>query len=193
MPDELVSVAGGRAFILFRDMGDGSWQEVMAADLTLGSNPITIANPLPVVTTEPLPIIDVWTVALASDEGANDNDKTITVVADQLWHVLWVWVEYTSDANAGNRQIAIELQDAANDVIAQFRAGVVQAASLTRYYLFAPAMADLDAFRDTDYLMTPLPPTVLLPAGYQVRVYDNNGVAAGDDMVIQMQYAYRAA
>ena len=118
---------------------------------------------------------------------------TITVTADQLWHVRWVWIKYTSDANAGDRQIVIELQDATNDVIAQFRAGIVQAASLARYYLFAPSMADLDEFRDTDYLMTPLQPTVLLPAGYQVRVWDNNGVAAGDDMVIQMQYAYRAA
>ena len=137
---------------------------------------------------------DAWTVTLVSDEGLNDSDKTIAVIANQLWHILWVWVELTTTATVGDRQIVVELQDGANDVIAQFRAGAVQAESLTCYYCFAPSMADLTAFRDTDYLMTPFPPTVLLPATFQVRVYDNKAIAAAaDDLVIQMQYAWRAA
>jgi len=140
----------------------------------------------------PVPVVDTWTVALVSDEVANDSDKIITVTAAQLWHILWAWVEFTTTATANDRQIVIEIQDAATDVIAQFRVGAVQAASLTRYYMFAPALADLTAFRDTDYLMTPLPPTMLLTAGQIVRIYDNNAVdAAADDLVIQMQYAWK--
>ena len=134
-----------------------------------------------------------WTVALVSDEAANDSDKTLTVTAAQLWHLLWIWVELTTTATVGDRQIVIELQDTANDVIFQVRAGVTQAASLTYYYCFAPSMADLTPVRDTDYLMTPLPPTVLLPAAFQIRVYDNNAVAAAaDDLIIQAQYAWKA-
>lgn len=142
--------------------------------------------------TNPVPITDTWTPALTSDEAANDSDKTIAVTAGQAWHLLWLWVELASTATAGNRQIVVEFQDAANDVVGQLRAGAVQAASLTYYYMFAPALADLTALRDTDYLMTPMPPTMILNAGYQIRVYDNNAVdAAADDMVLQLGYAYK--
>lgn len=157
-----------------------------AANMQIGGSDVSDANPVPTD--------DIWTVSLASDEGLNDSDKTITVPANQLWHILWVWVELTTTVAVGDRQIVVELRDNANDVIAQFRAGAVQAASLTRYYCFAPSMADLTAFRDTDYLMTPLPPTILLPAAFQIRMYDNNAVAAAaDDMVVQVQYAWKAA
>ena len=105
---------------------------------------------------------------------------------------MWIWVELTTTATAGDRQIVVQLQDAANDVIGEWRAGAVQAASLTRNYIFAPANADLTAFRDTDWIMTPFPPTIILPAGFQVRVYDNNAVdAAADDMVVQLMVARR--
>jgi len=142
--------------------------------------------------TNPIYVTDVWRVTLVSDEGANDNDKTvITVPGDEEIQILWVWIEYTSDANAGNRQLVVEVQDTASDVIAQFRVGAVQAASLTRYYMLASSLADLTTFRDTDYLMTPLPPTLILREGDQLRVYDNNGVSAADDMVVQVQVAER--
>jgi len=57
--------------------------------------------------------------------------------------------------------------------------------------MFGSALADLVVFRDTDYLMTPLPP-IVLEAGDIVRIYDNNAVAAAaDDMIVQMQIAAR--
>ena len=134
-----------------------------------------------------------WRPYLYSDELANDSDKTIAVPTGGEWQVLWIWVELTTTAAPGDRQIVIEIQDAAADVTAQIRAGIVQAASLTRYYLFAPAVADLIGFRDTDFLMTPLPPTIILNEGQLIRVYDNNAVAAAaDDMVVQLQYAARS-
>ena len=138
-------------------------------------------------------VTDAWSLVLRSDETADDSDKTFTVGANTEEQVLWIWVELTSDATVGDRQIVVELQDSAADVIGQWRAGAVQAASLTRYYCFAPSNADLMAFRDTDYLMTPIAPTIILPSGYIVRVYDNNAVAAAaDDMVLQMMVARRS-
>jgi len=164
---------------------------------------VTLAQPVDVAiqvdgadvsAANPVNSLDSWRVSLVADETADDSDKVIyTVPADTEAQVLWIWVELTSTATAGDRQLVIEIQDVANDVIGQFRAGAVQAASLTRYYQFGASMADLQAFRDTDYLMTPLPPGLILLEGDQVRVYDNNAVdAAADDMVCQMQLATRS-
>lgn len=142
---------------------------------------------------EGIPTKDTWTPSLQADETADDSDKTFTVPADTEWQLLSIWVEYTSTATAGTRQLVVEIQDSSNDVIGQIRAGATQAASLTYYYQFAAGMADLTAVRDTDYLMCPLPPTWILPAGYKVRVYDNNAIdAAADDMIVQMIVAGRS-
>lgn len=135
---------------------------------------------------------ETWVPTLRSDETADDSDKNFRVASDNWEQVLWIWVEYTSTATAGARQLCLELQDYAGDVIAQWRPGVTQAASLTYYYCFAPSNADLTAVRDTDYVMTPIPPTIILPAYYYVRIYDNNAVdPAADDMIVQLMVARR--
>lgn len=148
-----------------------------------GGSPITFSNPVYVD--------DVWSIGLYSDEAANDNDKTITVTAGQIWQVLWIWVEYAADSTVSDRQLVVELQDSANDVIGQIRVGATQAEDETRYYMLACSLADLTTFRDTNYLMTPIPPTWILQPGDHIRIYDNNNVSGSDDMVIQMQYGYK--
>ena len=138
-------------------------------------------------------INDAWAPALQADETLNDSDKSITVTAGYEWKIQWIWVELTTTAVAGNRQMVVQIQDAATDVVFQMRAGIVQAASLTRYYLFAPMGAEIVAFRDTDFLYAPLPPVIHLPASYVIRVYDNAAVdAAADDMVVQMMVQQRS-
>jgi len=137
-------------------------------------------------------IIDAWHPSLQVEEAANDSDKSFTVTASEEWRIQSIWVELTSTATAGNRQLVIELQDSSNDVIAQVRAGVTQAASLTYYYLFAPNVVDLTAVRDTDFVSTTMPSWVLA-AGYIIRIYDNNAVdAAADDMVVQINTIERS-
>lgn len=138
-----------------------------------------------------LPISDIWRTSLLADEALNDSDKTFTVPAATEYQILSIWVEFTSDSNVGNRQLVIEIQDSATDVIARWAiAGTVQAEDLVREYLFAPGVSDLAVFRDTSYLSTPIPATSFLGAGDIIRIYDNNAVAAGtDDMVVQMKIA----
>lgn len=134
-----------------------------------------------------------WHPFLVADETANDSDKSLAVPASYEYHILSIWVELTTTATVGDRQLVVQVQDAAPDVIGEVRAGAVQAASLTRNYMFSAPCADLTAFRDTDFLMTPLPGPLVLPATYIVRIYDNNAVdAAADDMVVQMLVARRA-
>jgi len=135
---------------------------------------------------------DAWTIALLPEETLNDSDKSFTVTADQVWQILSIRVELTTTATVGDRQIEIRFQDALPDIIFSIKAGVVQAASLAYNYNFAPSMADLLAVRDTDWLMVPMPPTMIFPAGYVIRIYDNAGIdSAADDMIIQIAYAWR--
>lgn len=152
--------------------------------------PISDSNPLPV---DIVSLDDGWDLVLLSDTGLNDSDKNFTVPAGYVYQVLWIWVELTSDATAGNRQMSVQLFSSLGQRIGEVRAGVVQAASLTRYYMFAASLADLLAFRDTNYLMTPFPPTILLPANYTIRILDENAIAAGtDDMVVRVMVARKA-
>jgi len=154
------------------------------ANIQVGDTDVSASNPVPVT--------DTWTLTLIAEETANDNDKTLTVPASTEYQIMWIYVEYASDATVGDRQLEIDFRDAADDVIGQVRPNVTQAASLTYYYMVGPSMANLTAAYDTDYLMTPMPPTIFLSAGYDIRIFDNNNVAATDDMVIQMMVASRA-
>lgn len=131
-------------------------------------------------------IIDAWHPALQADENLNDSDKTLTVAASTEWEILTIWVELTTTATAGARQLVLEFQDDSSDVIGQMRAGATQIESLTYYYMFGQAFgAELTSVRDSDFLYIPLP-KIILPASYVIRVYDNNAVdAAADDMIIQ--------
>jgi len=93
----------------------------------------------------------------------------------------------TTSATVGNRQLAVQFLDSASDVIGGIVVGAVQAESTTRNYIIGVGLPDLTAFRDTDFLMTPLPENLRLPAGYQVRIYDNKAIdAAADNMIVQM-------
>jgi hypothetical protein len=143
--------------------------------------------------TNPVDVADTWVPIIVPDVTANDSDKTLTVPVMTLWQVLWIRVELTTTATAGDRQLAIQILDTGPDVIAEFRPRVTQAASLAYVYQFAPGMAQDTAVYDTDLVTTPLPPTLILDPEFSLRIYDNNAVdAAADDMVVQLMVARRA-
>lgn len=134
---------------------------------------------------------EIWRAAGTASETSNDSDVSFTVPAAQEWQVQSVWAELITTADVGNRQMTVEIQDAAADVMAAIKAGATQAASGTVNYLFGVGVSDLTAVRSTSYMMTPLVPWVL-PAGYVVRVYDSAAIAGtADDMVVQLMYLYR--
>lgn len=136
---------------------------------------------------------DGWEVVAIADTIANDSDKTFAVPVGMMYQVLWVHVSLASSATAGSRLMAVAVRTAAGTQIFEVRCGVTQAASLTYLYTFAPSLADLTAVRDTTFVMCPLPPTLILTAGQQLRVWDQNAVDAGaDDMNVYVQVARRA-
>lgn len=135
-----------------------------------------------------------WVTAYAEDDAPNDSDKSFQVPAGQEWHILNIWAEFKTEAEQGNRRLAVNIH-APNwaDVIAQVRVGVEQVAETERYYQFGPSMADLTAFRDADWLMTPIPPTWIIQPGWFLRVWDQNQIAPlADDLVVRVLYAYRS-
>lgn len=133
-----------------------------------------------------------WTPHTYSDEGDNDSNKSFTVPGNTEWQVLWIFVSYTSSSDAGTRQLAVRIYDNMADFIGEIRAGATQDEDEARLYMFAPGMADLTGFRDTNYLMTPIPPTLILQEGQIIQVYDNKAIDDdGDDMDVQIQVAAR--
>jgi len=133
-----------------------------------------------------------WRVTTTKDENLNDSDKLFTVPASTEWQILSIWVEYTSSATIGARQLEIQLQDNVGSVIAQWQAGMGQDSSLTYKYLFGIAIPDLLYLRDTGYLMTPIIGMTFLAAGQKIRVWDNKAKdVAVDDMLVRIEHAYR--
>jgi len=131
-------------------------------------------------------LLTVGSPEVQADEALADSDKTLTVPADTWWVVKSIWLELTTVAAAGNRQLQVDIRDDAADVVFSMRVGIVQAASLTRYYALSPHLADLAAFRDTDYLMTPFP-ELTLPEAWSIRLWDNKAIAAaGDNLIVQV-------
>lgn len=148
-------------------------------------------------TSTPVPVTgnlsESWRVTPLNDRRVDLSDKTFVVPAGEEWEILWIWVKLSTQVNAGNRQLAIQILDASGNVLATLaRAGVTQPISTVRYYLFAPGAPDQLAFRDTDHITVTLPVTSFLSAGQRLRIYDNKAIApVNDDMTIELQIAKR--
>lgn len=140
---------------------------------------------------EPVEFSEAWRVSLVADETVDDNDKVVyTAPANTEAQIISMWLEVTTTATAGNRQLEIQIRDSGDDVIYQGRPTVVQAESLARYYAIAPGNEPMYSFYDTDFVTSPFPP-LFLAAGWDVRIYDNNNVDSDDDIIVQMVVATR--
>ena len=157
-------------------------------DTELRASSVPVSGP--VTDTElrasPVEVSDTWEQAIISDVTDDDSDKTLTVPAATEWQPLALHITLATTADVGDRQLAVLFTDADDNVLAQVRPNVTQAASLTRYYSIALGQPDDLAFYDTDLVRVPMP-VVALAAGHKIRVYDNNAVAAAaDDMHLHL-------
>lgn len=125
---------------------------------------------------------------LYSDVATNDSDKTLVVPENQTWDILSIFVTLASSADAGNRQLRLVVLDDDDVVVYSIDALATQAANLTYKYAFLPgAVNETQAAKL--FLQAALPPRLILPEGWKVRVYDSAAIAAtADDMTIQVQY-----
>lgn len=127
-----------------------------------------------------------FNVVKQSDVVANDSDKTFTVPAAKQWLVKSVYAKLVSTATAGNRQLDVLFTDGSDNIVAKYVAGAVQAASLTREYVFAPHHPQETAFTG-GVMLRALADDFVLPAGYKIRVYDSSAIdAAADDLDVHV-------
>ncbi len=100
--------------------------------------------------------------------------KVVTVPANVEWILQSVVVTLVTTAEVGNRQLRLQLRDASNVVIATLEAGVVQAASLTRHYVFGDGLPKETAFV-IDTVFHPMP-QILLPATWDMSITDSAAI-----------------
>ena len=123
---------------------------------------------------------------LIVDENLNDSYKTLTVDSAEIWHILWIWVEFTATATVGNRNMRIIIRDDSDDRIYQYNSNTNQAASDNWTYLFTSQLVHSN-LGGIPSIHIPIPAKLYLPAGYDIDIGDGNNVdAAADDMIIQM-------
>jgi len=120
------------------------------------------------------------------DATLNDSDKTFAVATGKQWLLFNVYAQLITTATVGNRQLDVLVTDGSNNEIAKFVAGAVQAASLTRTYVFSPGHPQETIFTN-GLMLRALAGYLVLPAGYKVRVFDSAAIdATADDLTVRM-------
>jgi hypothetical protein len=126
-------------------------------------------------------------VSHTRDSTTNDSDKVVLTAATGFAEeILSVHVVLTSTATVGNRQVIIAIRDENDVLVADFHAGAVQAASLTRHYTCGQGVYRETSFIDGSIHM-PMPKDMYLLPGWDLRVYDSGAIdAAADDMTVDV-------
>lgn len=106
----------------------------------------------------------------------------IVVPGGKSWKILNVYLEWTSDVNAGNREIALEIDKSGDGTLDnQFFVASrnFQAASLTQMYNFFPGASDTGSASATTQNIS-IPPNLVLTERNAIYVFDNASIAVGD-------------
>jgi hypothetical protein len=140
------------------------------ADLRVGGNDVGPGNPVPVTSVA----ADDWEILTSRNTDLNDNDKTFSLPLGFQYHILSIHVEFIAGAGA-DRQLQVDFRDSSNNVFFEIRPQVVIPASTTYIYSIGPSMADDFGIRDAEYVSVAMPPTMIMNAAENIRVYDNKG------------------
>ncbi len=131
-------------------------------------------------------------VLLSADTTEDDSDKSFTVPAGEEWELLTVRAELIASATVGNRRMVVEVQDGSTNVLMRIQADLLQTASQTIKYNFAPGLADQSTAVNGD--LNSAMPRLRLRPGDVLRVYDIGAIdAAADDLVMRATMLRREA
>ena len=135
-----------------------------------------------------------WKPSVVETSTASDNIHTVSVPPRERWHIMSIWASLaTSNAGANVRQMRLAIYNssgaAATDLFLEARPGLTQDSSLTYYYNFYPGAADITSVRDTDYVSTPIPATLILSPGWTIILEDeSSGDTDADDLKSKVFY-----
>ena len=128
-----------------------------------------------------------WRPSVIHGDTTMDNIHEFVVPDQERWHIMSVWCSVTtSNAGAGVRQMRLaaftDTAIAASDCFFEVRPGLTQDSQLTYYYNFYPGAADITSVRDSDYVSTPIPATLVLNPGWTIILdeYSSNDTDADD-------------
>jgi len=130
-------------------------------------------------------INEVGDERVIADTTINSNDKSFVVPAGMKWKIKWVFVNYVSNATAGNRRLQVNVLDQTGGTVV-FRSimPLSQAASLTRDFLWMPRMGGSQITNVAGYGACPQ----TLYEGMELHVADGEDISSTDDFTLGLVY-----
>jgi len=110
---------------------------------------------------------------------SSTNTGTISLPKKDRFRALWINVEYTSTASAGNRQVAIQLRNKAGTVLATWKAAITQGNNEVDNYKFFPGTS-LSTAINSNVINIPIPPNLIVEGAHDLYISDLNNVDAND-------------
>lgn len=117
------------------------------------------------------------TFVAGADPAAGD-EISHTVPDQQIWRLLWMRFTLVAAAAAASRRVHIVINDGSDDHL-DFFSDVDQIISETKNYSVAP-FSDLPDRTDDDDILIPMPPNLILPAGFVIST-QTTALNAGDN------------
>jgi len=133
----------------------------------------------------------------AYDATPNSSVRTITVPAGKLWQILHIHGEIVCTATVGSRVLFVQILNGSAQVVWAAQKSAVIAASQKGVVNLSPSLPAgttaanapmLDGTSPNIAVYNPIP-SFMLPAGYQIKIWDSASIdAAADDMITSVHY-----
>jgi len=116
----------------------------------------------------------------------DDSAKAIfTVPAGEVYELLWVHIQVTASAKAGNRQFCVDVIDNSAVLVLQIHTGEFVTANEVWEITWAPSYPLQEDETGVKLMLAPLPSPLSIPTGWTVGVKDYYGVdVAVDHMLV---------
>jgi len=143
-------------------------------------------------------VIPGGTPTWVRDATANDSDKSFTVPVGKMWDLKSIVSQIGCTATVGNRMLVITITDGVNPIHVPTTTGAITASQYggNRIYFGGATAPNTTVYLRLDNVGSNLSvastqgfPSVMLLAGYTIRVYDSSATdPAADDLTVILHY-----
>lgn len=120
-----------------------------------------------------------------ADNSDSDSDKTLTITTtDRGFEIISAYIKLETAVTVGNRHVCLTILDQGGNTVLYVEQPHDQGALATHYYLFGVGLSNDSSISTYDFIGIP---PVVIPNGYQVRIFDAAAIAVGaDDMKVEI-------
>ena len=130
-------------------------------------------------------------IVVFEDVVINDSDKSFVVPAGEEWEILYVQAQLITTADAGTRQMVLEILGAGAELLGRYSAGATQGISLTERYQWGANLSDQSTPIGLE-LTVSMPSNLRLGPGFTLTIRDLAAIQpAADDMEVRFAVARR--